>query len=392
MIAASRRSALRALTKATVAAIAVVAMAWVAGGQALLGRIDPALAVPLILPPMLLIAMWQRDLPVADRCSSYVLAIVLLAMAQAMLAALLAGSVSGRQLLMTAVVAVFAAAMADLFARWRPRFALFRWAAGLALAVGWFIAGHALLAVLYRPSVAASNAPPVTMMTGLPLRWSGGGDMAAMIAKGAQDDPALARLTATGPVSLVDSLADRVPSASGGTLLVAHPRALAPRELVAIDAFVRGGGQAVLLADALSGWPARHPIGDPRNAPVTSLLTPLLDHWGVGLGAAPATEGDALPIDVAGARLRLFRAGRLGPLPPHCRAYGDRRVARCGIGQGTVWLIGDADLLFAALWQPLVPRAPHLRQADTMEWLSARLWPGAGQSALRPIWIRARNP
>src|SRR3546814_10581696 len=69
------------------------------------------------------------------------------------------------------------------------------------------------------------------MLTGLPLRWSGGGDIAAMIAKGSSDDPALARLTSAGPVSLVDSLVDHVPP-PGGTLLLAHPRALAPRELV----------------------------------------------------------------------------------------------------------------------------------------------------------------
>src|SRR3546814_8169669 len=44
---------------AAVAALAV-ALAWVAGGQAVLGRIDPALAFPLLMMPMLLLAGWQR--------------------------------------------------------------------------------------------------------------------------------------------------------------------------------------------------------------------------------------------------------------------------------------------------------------------------------------------
>ncbi|HEY0596850.1 DUF4350 domain-containing protein, partial [Sphingopyxis sp.] len=225
--------------------------------------------------------------------------------------------------------------------------------------------------------------------TGLPLRWSGGGGIAAMIAAGAQDDPALARLEAAGPVSLVDSLVDHVPP-PGGTLLVAHPRALAPRELVAIDAFVRGGGRAVVLADALSGWPAPYPLGDPRNPPVTSLLTPLLDHWGVTLGAAPAGDDRLLPVDVDGARLNLFSAGRFDRLPRACVAFADRRAAHCQIGGGEVWLVGDADLLFAPSWQPVVPGAAHLRRADTMEWLSSRLWHGAGHGLLRPVWIRTR--
>ncbi len=385
MTAVSRRPVLRAF----LISIATVALAWVAGGQALLGRIDPALAVPLLAPPMLLLAWWQRREPAAVRRRTSFLALAFLVAAQALLGLVLAGSAGWPQLLLIIVAAGVAASLADLVVQWRPRPAFLPWLAGLALAVGWFAAGHALLAILYRPAAAQAGAPAVTMLTGLPLRWTGGGDIAAMIVEGANDGPALAKLTATGPVSLVDSLADHVPP-PGGALLLAHPRALAPQELAAIDAFVRGGGRAVVLADALSGWPARHPLGDPRNPPVTSLLTTLLDHWGVALAAAPAAEGAALPADVDGARLRLFSAGRFDRLPSQCQAFAGGRVARCPIGEGEAWLIGDADLLFAPLWQPLVPGADHLRQADTMEWLSARLWPGTGAGLLRPLWIRAR--
>jgi len=382
--AASRRPVLRAF----IIAATIVALAWVAGGQALLGRIDPALAIPLLAPSMLLLAWWQRGEPVAARRLACLLTLALVAITQALLGLALAGSAAWLQLLLAIIAGGIAAWLADRIIQWRSPSKLLPWLAGFLLVVGWFGAGHALLATLYRPASASAGAPAVTMLTGLPLRWSASPSIAAMIAEGTNDDPALARLAAAGPVSLVDSLADHVPP-PGGTLLIAHPRALAPQELVAIDAFVRGGGRAVVLADALSGWPARHPLGDPRNAPVTSLLTPLLDHWGVMLGAAPAQESKPLPADVAGARLRLFSAGRLDRLPTACRAYADRRAAQCRIGQGEVWLVGDADLLFAPLWRPLVPGAYHLRQADTMEWLSARLWRGAGNSLLHPLWIRA---
>ncbi|KGB52434.1 hypothetical protein FG91_03552 [Sphingopyxis sp. LC81] len=377
------------MLRAFIIAATIAALAWVAGGQALLGRIDPALAVPLLAPPMLLLAWWQRGEPVAMRRRACLLTLALLAITQASLGIMLAGSAAGLQLLLAIVSAGIAAWLADRIVQWRSRFKLLPWLAGFLLVAGWFGAGHALLAALYRPASASADAPAATMLTGLPLRWSASPSIAAMIAEGTNDDPALARLIAAGPISLVDSLADHVPS-PGGALLIAHPRALAPQELVAIDAFVRGGGRAVILADALSGWPARHPLGDPRNAPVTSLLTPLLDHWGVTLAAAPAQESMALPVDVDGARLRLFSAGRLDRLPQACRVYADRRVAHCRIGQGEVWLVGDADLLFAPLWRPLVPGAHHLRQADTMEWLSVRLWRGAGNSFLHPLWIRAR--
>lgn len=383
MIAASRGPVLRAFT----IAITIVALTWIAGGQALLGRVDPALAVPLLLPPMLLLAWWQRREPSAARRRSGLSTLVFLAAAQVLLGLALAGAAAWPQLLLILVAAGVAASLADFVVQWRPRPAFLPWLAALALVAGWFAAGHALLAALYRPAAAQARAPAATMLTGLPLRWSGGGDIAAMIAKGVNDDPALVRLTAAGPVSLVDSLADHVPP-PGGALLLAHPRALAPRELVAIDAFVRGGGRAVVLADALSGWPARHPLGDPRNPPVTSLLTPLLDHWGVALAPAPAAEVATLPADVHDARLNLFSAGRFDRLPPQCQTFAGRRVARCPIGEGEAWLVGDADLLFAPLWRPLVPGAHHLRRADTMEWLSARLWPGAGTGLLHPLWIR----
>ena len=384
MTAALRRPMLRASTIAA----AVAALTWVAGGQALLGRIDPALAIPLLALPMLFLAWWQRDETAAMRTRTCILTLAFLAVTQAALAVILAGSAAWLELLATIFAAVLAAWLGDQLVQWRPRTRVLSWMAGLLLAVGWFGAGHALLAILYRPATASADAPPVTMLTGLPLRWSAGGSIAAMIAEGTNDDPALARLIASGPVSLVDSLVDHVPP-SGGTLLIAHPRALAPQELVAIDAFVRGGGRAVVLADALSGWPARHPLGDPRNAPVTSLLTPLLDHWGVTLGAASPGEEAALPADIDGARLRLFSAGRFDRLPTACRAFADRHVARCSIGAGEAWLVGDADLIFAPLWRPLVPGADHLRQADTMEWLSAHLWRGAGSALLHPLWIRA---
>ncbi|MDO9370412.1 MAG: hypothetical protein Q7T68_17735 [Sphingopyxis sp.] len=377
----------RLVLRAFATAVVIAAFSWIGGGQALLGRIDPALGIPLLVPPMLLLAWWQRgeDGPVRRRTS--LLTLGFLAAAQATLGLFLAGSGAWPQLLLTALACAIAGWFADALVQWRVRVRVLPWFAGTLLVVGWFGAGHALLAHLYRPAVAPVGAPAATMLTGLPLRWSGGG-MAAMIAEGGQDDPALARLDAAGPMALVDSLVEHVPP-PGGTLLVAHPRALAPQELVAIDAFVRGGGRAVVLADALSGWPARYPLGDPRNPPVTSLLTPLLDHWGVTLGAASAGAGKMLAVDIDGERLNLFSAGRFGRLPPSCQAFAGRRIARCIIGDGEAWLVGDADLLFAPVWQPIVPGAAHLRQADTMEWLSALLWRRAGNGLLRPVWIRA---
>lgn len=366
----------------------VIALTWIAGGQALLGRIDPALAVPLLLPPLLLLAGWQRGETTARRRRTLLLTLAIVTAAQSVLGWVFAGSAAWPQAILTLVAGAAAGLVADGLVQWRVRARIVPWLAGLLLTLGWFAAGHALLAALYRPAAASAGVPAVIMLTGLPLRWSDGGDFASLVQRGAADDPALARLEASGPVSLIDSLADHAPP-PGAALLIAHPRALAPRDLVAIDRFVRGGGRGVVLADALSSWPARYPLGDPRNPPVTSLLTPLLDHWGVTLAAAPGDALGAQPADIDGARLRLFSAGRFERLPPTCDAFAERRIAHCRIGEGAMWLVGDADLIFSPLWRPPVSAAAHLRQADTMEWLAARLWSTAGRAWLHPLWIRA---
>ena len=371
--------------RAAVAASLILILTWSAGGQMSLGRVDPALALPLMPLPALLLAWFQRRDPQTVRWRVIGLALVMLSIAQMSIALILAARPPWLQLGLAALGWLAMLLVADALFQWRRGRAITLLLAA-AIAAGWFFGGHGLLAMLYRPAVA--SGPPATMLTGLPLRWSGGTDLAAMLAEGVNDDPALARLSAAGPVRLVDSLIDSPPP-PGGALLLAHPRALAPRELVAIDAFVRAGGHAVILADALTAWPMRHPLGDPRNPPVTSLLTPLLDHWGVTLGAAPAGDRRAIPAEVDGARLRLFTAGRFDKLPTMCRAYADRHVARCRIGQGEAWLVGDADLLFAPLWQPDTLRATHLRKADTIEWLAARLWPETPRAVLQPLWIRS---
>ena len=369
--------------RAATAALVALSLAWILGGQRALGRVDPALLLPLVAFPTLILAWSLRSAARGERWRAVALSLLMLLAAQAIVARAMSDGSPWLQLALVAVGWIVAATVADTLVRRRsgaaPTFVM-----AALFAAGWFAAGHVLLAAFYRPAMA--SGPPATLLTGLPLRWSAGDDMAAMIAAGTNEDPALARLRASGPVEIVDSLVDH-PPVSGGALLLAHPRALAPQELVAIDAFVRGGGRAVIFADALTGWPVRHPIGDPRNPPVTSLLTPLLDHWGVTLAAAPAGE-KGRSVDVERARLRLFSAGRFERLPPACQAFAASRIARCPIGRGEVWLVGDADLLFAPLWQGDPVWANHLRRADTMEWLAARLWPDAPRAVLRPLWAR----
>jgi hypothetical protein len=369
-------------------ALLALVLAWLLGGQMLLGRIDPALVVPWIFAALLPLAWFGRADAPRDRIRANLTALAALLVGQGLLSLAIADSLPWAQVAVTALAGLAAAALADWIVQRAARRLVAKALIAKLAAILWFAAGHAALAALYQEPASDT---PVTMLSGLPLRWAGEGDLSAMLERGAADDPALVRLEQTHRIALVDSLADHVPPA-GAVLFLAHPRALSPQDLVAIDAFVRGGGRAVILADALSGWPAPHPTGDSRNPPVTSLLTPLLDHWGITLGAAPTGEAEAHDVDVDGRRLRLFSAGRFEAPPPGCTAQADTQILRCRVGAGEAWLVGDADLLFAPLWQPLVGDLPHLRRADTIEWIAARLdGPAYRAPFLQPVWI-AQKP
>lgn len=377
---------------ALVFALLALLFNWFAGGQALLGRIDPALALPLLFIPARLLAFWLRRRGGAARRTTMILAAVVLLAGQGGLMAWFGHGFSIAQLLISAAATALALWFADWLCQWqKPARQRARAALTLLVALGWFVGGHMMLAALYAAGLPSASARhSVVMMTSLPMRWSGGGDLSAMLERGAGSAPALARLEQSFNVELVDSLINP-PVAPGATLLLAHPRALAPEELVAIDANVRTGGRAVILADALSGWPIDYPLGDARNPPVTSLLTPLLDHWGISLSAA--TPGETKPTMVwqDGYHLSLFSSGHFDQFPETCQSYAQRRIVHCPIGRGWVWLVGDADLLFAPLWQPVLSGAAHLDRADNLSWLTDRLEASDAQTSgwLRPVWIKS---
>ena len=184
-----------ALLRGALAAAALLALCWFVGGQAALGRIDPALLLPLWPLPLAGLAWLARGASRTERRAAFGVAIALTLIGQALLAVWLAGAFPWLQLVLSAVGGSAAAVGADrmvqaAWPRWHLRVPLIA-----AAILGWFAAAHGLLALAYR--APAPRDVPVTMMTSLPLRWSGG-DLAAMLADGARDDPALERIARGG--------------------------------------------------------------------------------------------------------------------------------------------------------------------------------------------------
>jgi hypothetical protein len=210
------------------------------------------------------------------------------------------------------------------------------------------------------------SAPPVgrvAVMTALPLFQQAQG-RGGILHGASLRAPIMRGLDATWRADPIDVLG---PATLAGVerLLLAQPRLLAPTELVALDDWVRRGGEVTILADPLLRWPSGYSLTDTRRPPLTSLLDPLMTHWGLTL--EPATMGfTERRILASGAMTELagasyFTAAKDTP----CSLAEQGLIAYCRLGKGRAVLIADADWIDDRLWT-LAP----LRPGDRRYWTS----------------------
>lgn len=219
-----------------------------------------------------------------------------------------------------------------------------------------------------QPIAPTRDRPGLAILTGLPLFWQEG----EAGPQSRADAPVIDLLRQRFTVHAIDSPSDPI-LARIDRLLIAQPRAMTPSELVAIDAWVREGGRALVLADPLLRWPSPLPVGDRRRPPPVTLLGPLLDHWGVTPRDSPSLDERRLIVD-DGALMTVLSASTLSA-PSHCASLAQGYGARCRIGRGEAVVIADADLIDDRLWlgDPANPR-------DTRQWT-------ADNAALVTRWL-----
>jgi hypothetical protein len=237
--------------------------------------------------------------------------------------------------------------MIDILARLGGRKLLL---AGLLLLTAIAVLGAAF--ALSRP---ADNGPkpPLGLMTTLPLLWSEGG-IEADLAKDAAPHPAFDRLRAHYDIQPIDDLEGWRPKRKQ-ILLLAQPRALAPRELVRLDNWVRQGGQVLILADPALQWGSLYPLGDKRRPLFTSMLSPLFTHWGLELVLPLADEAPDAMRKIGAFQIRTVTPGEWLPKASagkgRCAILVKGMLADCRIGKGRAILLADADMLDAAFWE-----------------------------------------
>jgi len=206
------------------------------------------------------------------------------------------------------------------------------------------------------PSRAAAIRPPVLLMTALPLVWGEGGAFDPK-SRPAAIYTALQREFTLKPIDALDAK-----SLSGApTLLLIQPRWLAPKEMVALDGWVRAGGRALILTDPTLDWPSDLPPGDIRRPPPVGLLGPILTHWGLALSPGPDNN---LSLRFPGnRRLELGVPGRFTAANDTCKVM-ESWFAECRVGKGRALLLADADLVHDDLWLKTGSRGGQERTAD----------------------------
>jgi hypothetical protein len=183
------------------------------------------------------------------------------------------------------------------------------------------------------------------LMSALPLEWGESGPLDPA-SRPAAVHAMLAKEFVVRPLDVLDDES----LSSGRLLLLAQPRALAPVELVALDAWVRRGGKALILTDPSLAWPSELPLGDIRRPPAMGLLGPLLTHWGLAVEVPAERRG---VIEISGPRKRrlaMFAPGRFVRTAGSCALDPSGHVARCRLGTGAAILVADADLMHDRLW------------------------------------------
>ena len=178
-----------------------------------------------------------------------------------------------------------------------------------------------------------SDRPVLLLLTSLPIMF---GEQFSLEQSGSDALTALEKHYRVLPNSITVPAELR----RGRLLLMAHPRAQTPEDLVALDEWIRDGGKLLLLADPMLEWPSERPLGDPLRPPPMFADTGLLAHWGLRLDA-PDERGPG-SRQLGGHEVLTASPGSLHG---QCEISADRLVARCRVGKGTATIVADADFL-----------------------------------------------
>lgn len=217
--------------------------------------------------------------------------------------------------------------------------------------------GHSHEAPRFR-AFQSPDRSKLGLMTSLPLYWSLEAELEDF-AQGIGSVPwqrtllerqfELVPLDTLSPIpALSPGSPDLDPLAGLERIAVIQPRGLSPADNVALDEWVKAGGQLLLVLDPELTGHYEAALGDPRRPVDTALVPPVVARWGL-VGAFDAEQdaevsyaqlpGGAVPLLMSGETQANDAAGGTDG----CVTHESRALVHCdNVGKGTVTYLHDA--------------------------------------------------
>ncbi len=230
----------------------------------------------------------------------------------------------------------------------------------------------AIVALFALTQCSAADSPPdsnqprprIQLMTSLPLVWGDNASMESILSGGAEPAPVYRYWQDQYDMVAVDSL-ENLEQDDPDIVILAQPRAMDPADLTILDAWVRMGGDVIILTDPDLVWPSELPLGDTRRPLASGLLSPLLGHWGLELVADADRSTDAVDIRSGSYSFATRGVGKFQPMTTipasnvRCKMGAADFIARCSVGLGQASIVADADFLNADYWPESTRHSPQ---------------------------------
>lgn len=222
---------------------------------------------------------------------------------------------------------------------------------------------------------AVEERPALGLMGTIPLYWGESDNLGDLVNGDGASHWARERLEMHFTIMPLDLLTEEG-LAGINRLMLAQPRPLSPVENVALDAWVRGGGQLLLFADPMLTGESRYAIGDRRRPQDVILLSPILDHWGLRMEFDVDQPGDVVVVRSNGGAIPVVRPGAFTvSRDSHCELVGASVLARCRVGAGEAVVLADAALLDL--------HHPPAGAREALDWLLGQTFAQDGEIAGR---------
>ncbi len=201
-------------------------------------------------------------------------------------------------------------------------------------------------------AVERTEKAPLGLMTSLPLYWPIDADFAQIASGDAALPWGRAVIEQRFAITPIDTLSPIAPLTSGDAetdplgglqrLAVIQPRGLSPADNVALDEWVRAGGQLLLVLDPALTGDYDMALGDPRRPTDSALIPPVVGRWGMEVSFDDSQLDAPRAAALETGEVPVLLAGDVASSGPYCAKAAPKPIMKCAVGKGTVTLMADA--------------------------------------------------